>query len=172
MNNLHRELAPISDAAWADIEEETTRTLKRHLAGRRVVDVHSAAGVSLSAVGTGHLKTIAAPGDGIFARQRDVKALVEFRVPFELDRQQIDDVERGANDSDCVPLSGWSEKLLGAGMPAHVAKHLSVMTELNKQGRYDRMTDDLFKLTGQKPISMYDFVKLHAAEFTRPEIKT
>ena len=71
-----------------------------------------------------------------------------------------------------VPLSGWSERLLGAGMPAHVAKHLSVMTELNKQGRYDRMTDDLFKLTGQKPISMYDFVKLHAAEFTRPAIKT
>ena len=30
------------------------------------------------------------------------------------------------------------------------------------------MTDDLFKLTGQKPISMHDFVKLHAAEFTRP----
>ena len=70
-----------------------------------------------------------------------------------------------------VPLSGWSEKLLGAGVPAHIVKHLSVMTELNKQGRYDRMTDDLFKLTGQKPISMYDFVKLHAAEFTRPEIK-
>src|ERR1700675_229378 len=66
-----------------------------------------------------------------------------------------------------VPLSGWSEKLLGAGVPAHLVKHLSVMTELNKQGRYDRMTDDLFKLTGQKPISMYDFVTLHAAEFTR-----
>ena len=71
-----------------------------------------------------------------------------------------------------VPLSGWREKLLGAGVSEHVAKHLSVMTELNKQGRYDRMTDDLFKLTGQQPISMYDFVKLHAAEFMRPEIKT
>src|SRR5499425_1667396 len=71
-----------------------------------------------------------------------------------------------------VPLSGWSEKLLGAGVPAHIVKHLSVMTEMNKQGRYDRMTDDLFKLTGQKPISMYDFVKLHASEFTRPAIKT
>ena len=46
------------------------------------------------------------------------------------------------------------------------------MTELNKQGRYDRMTDDLFKLTGQKPISMYDFVKLHAAEFTRARAAT
>jgi uncharacterized protein YbjT (DUF2867 family) len=66
-----------------------------------------------------------------------------------------------------VPLSDWSEKLLGAGVPAHTVKHLSVMTELNKQGRYDRMTDDLFNLTGQKPMSMYDFVKLHAAEFTR-----
>ena len=66
-----------------------------------------------------------------------------------------------------VPLAGWSEKLLGAGVPAHIIKHLSVMTELNKQGRYDRMTDDLFNLTGQKPMNMYDFVKLHAAEFTR-----
>jgi uncharacterized protein YbjT (DUF2867 family) len=66
-----------------------------------------------------------------------------------------------------VPLSGWSEKLLGAGVPAHIVKHLSVMTEMNKQGRYDRMTDELFKLTGQKPTSMYDFVKLHASEFTR-----
>ena len=66
-----------------------------------------------------------------------------------------------------VPLSGWSEKLLEAGVPAHTVKHLCVMTELTKQGRYDRMTDDLFKLTGRKPLSMYDFVKLHAAEFTR-----
>jgi hypothetical protein len=46
MNNLHRELAPISDAAWAQIEEETTRTLKRYLAGRRVVDVHGPAGTA------------------------------------------------------------------------------------------------------------------------------
>jgi uncharacterized linocin/CFP29 family protein len=44
MNNLHRELAPISDAAWAEIEEETTRTLKRYLAGRRVVDMAPADG--------------------------------------------------------------------------------------------------------------------------------
>jgi len=111
MNNLHRELAPISEAAWADLEEETTRTLKRHLAGRRVVDVQGAGGVGLSAVGTGHLKTIAAPGEGILARQRDVKALVEFRVPFELDRQQIDDVERGANDSDWQPAKDAAQKI-------------------------------------------------------------
>jgi uncharacterized linocin/CFP29 family protein len=103
MNNLLRELAPISDAAWAQIEEETARTLKRYLAARRVVDLHGPSGVALSAVGTGHLQNIAAPGNGIIARQREVKALVELRVPFELDRQMIDDVERGANDSDWQP---------------------------------------------------------------------
>ncbi len=103
MNNLHRGLAPISDAAWSEIEEETSRTIKRCLAGRRVVDVQGPGGVDLSAIGTGHLRNVAAPGDGVLARQREVKPLVELRVPFELNRQQIDDVERGANDLDWQP---------------------------------------------------------------------
>src|SRR5271169_6433767 len=103
MNNLYRELAPISDAAWSQIAEEASRTFKRHLAGRRVVDVQGPGGVALSAVGTGHLRNVTPPSDGILARQRVVNALVEFRVPFGLDRQQIDDVERGADDSDWQP---------------------------------------------------------------------
>src|SRR5271156_3031380 len=114
MNNLHRELAPISDAAWAEIEEETTRTLKRYLAGRRVVDVPSPGGNTLPGVGTGHLKPIAAPGDGIIARQREVKPLVELRVPFELSRQEIDDVERGSDDSDWQPAKDAAKKLASA----------------------------------------------------------
>ena len=111
MNNLHRELAPISDAAWAQIEEETSRTLKRYLAGRRVVDVHGPAGSALSAVGTGHLHAVAAPGEGVTSRQRDAKALVELRVQFDLKRQMIDDVERGANDSDWQPAKDAARKL-------------------------------------------------------------
>jgi uncharacterized linocin/CFP29 family protein len=111
MNNLHRELAPISDAAWAQIEEEASRTLKRYLAGRRVVDVHGPAGAALSAVGTGHLRTVAAPGDGILARQRVVKPLVELRVPFDLDRHAIDDVDRGAEDSDWQPVKDAAKQI-------------------------------------------------------------
>jgi uncharacterized linocin/CFP29 family protein len=111
MNNLHRELAPISDGAWAQIEEEASRTLKRYLAGRRVVDVHAPGGADLSAVGTGHLRTIAAPRDGIIARQREAKALVELRAPFELDRRMIDDVERGANDADWQPAKDAARQI-------------------------------------------------------------
>jgi uncharacterized linocin/CFP29 family protein len=111
MNNLHRELAPISNAAWAEIEEETTRTLKRYLAGRRIVDVPSPGGMALPGVGTGHLKSIPAPAEGILARQREVKPLVELRVPFELSRQAIDDVERGSDDSDWQPAKEAAKKL-------------------------------------------------------------
>ena len=39
------------------------------------------------------------------------------------------------------------------------------MAELTRQGRYDRMTDDMFKFTDEAPTHMRDFVKLHAAEF-------
>jgi uncharacterized linocin/CFP29 family protein len=111
MNNLHRELAPISDAAWAQIEEEASRTLKRYLAARRVVDVEGPQGTMLSAIGTGHLNNIEAPADGIVARQRAVKPLVELRVPFQLDRQQIDDVERGSNDSDWQPVKDAARRI-------------------------------------------------------------
>lgn len=111
MNNLHRELAPISNGAWAQIEEEASRTLKRHLAARRVVDVQGPKGLEFPAVGTGHIRQIETPGDGIQAAEREVKALVEFRVPFELTRHAIDDVERGANDSDWSPLKDAARKI-------------------------------------------------------------
>ena len=111
MNNLHRDIAPISDAAWAQIEEEISRTFKRYLAGRRVVDVKGPSGSALSAVGTGHLRSIPIAREGVFARQREVKALVELRVPFELSRAAIDDVERGANDSDWQPAKDAARQI-------------------------------------------------------------
>jgi uncharacterized linocin/CFP29 family protein len=104
MDNLHRELAPVSAAAWAQIEQEAARTFKRHLAGRRVVDVHGPQGYELSAVGTGRARDIDAPADGVLARQRLAVSLVELRAPFTLAREEIDDVERGAQDSDWQPV--------------------------------------------------------------------
>jgi uncharacterized linocin/CFP29 family protein len=111
MNNLHRELAPVSDKAWAQIDEEASRTLRRHLAARRVVDVQGPKGLELSAVGTGHVHQIQAPGDGIQAVQREATTLVELRVPFEVTRQAIDDVERGATDSDWSSVKAAARKI-------------------------------------------------------------
>ena len=69
-----------------------------------------------------------------------------------------------------VPLGPWSEGLRQARFPEHVVSHLSAMADLTRQGRYDRMTDDLRKLTGEAPTTMGDFVKLHAAEFEPREL--
>ncbi len=68
-----------------------------------------------------------------------------------------------------VPLTSWSEGLRKMRFPEHAVSHLSAMTELNRQGRYDRMTDTLHKLTGQAPINMRDFVRAHADEFEQRE---
>jgi uncharacterized linocin/CFP29 family protein len=111
MNNLYRELAPVNEAAWAQIEEEVTRTFKRYVAGRRVVDVPGPKGTEFPAAGTGHLQVIASPREGVLARLREVKAVVELRVPFELERQAIDDVERGANDSDWQPAKDAARQI-------------------------------------------------------------
>ena len=95
MNNLHRELAPISDAAWAQIEEETSRTLKRYLAGRRVVDVQGPAAPPFR----GRHRP---PADDRGAERRHHRAAARGEAAgraarsVRADRQAIDDVERGA----------------------------------------------------------------------------
>ncbi|AVH22136.1 bacteriocin family protein [Nocardia cyriacigeorgica] len=114
MNNLHRELAPITSEAWSAIEEEATRTFKRHIAGRRVVDLSGPHGTDYSAVGLGRTAPIAAPDDGVQARQRLVAPLVELRVPFTLSREELDNVERGAEDADLDPVKDAAKRIAWA----------------------------------------------------------
>jgi uncharacterized linocin/CFP29 family protein len=111
MNNLHRELAPITDGAWAEIELEATRTFKRHIAGRRVVDVSEPSGSVTAAISTGHLLDVAPPGDGVVAHLRESRPLVRLRVPFTVGRTDVDDVERGSQDSDWDPVKEAAKQL-------------------------------------------------------------
>jgi uncharacterized linocin/CFP29 family protein len=111
LNNLHRDLAPISEDAWEQIETEARRTFIRNVAGRRVVDVVGPSGLALSAVGTGHIRPIDAPADGVVAHARDVKQVIELRVPFIVTRQAVDDVERGAQDSDWQPVKDAAKQI-------------------------------------------------------------
>lgn len=111
MNDLYRELAPITDEAWIEIEQEATRTFKRHIAGRRVVDVSDAGGPTTAAISTGHLTGVAAPAEEVVAHLRASKPLVRLRVPFTIARSAIDDVERGAQDSDWDPVKAAAKQL-------------------------------------------------------------
>jgi uncharacterized protein YbjT (DUF2867 family) len=65
-----------------------------------------------------------------------------------------------------IPVEPWREGLLQRGLPAHLVNHLATMADLHRAGRYERMSDDVFALTRQKPLSMQEFVRKNAAAFT------
>jgi uncharacterized protein YbjT (DUF2867 family) len=64
-----------------------------------------------------------------------------------------------------IPPADWARGLKQAGLPEHLTKHLLTMAELNRAGRYDRMADGVERVTGRPPISVREFVSLHAGEF-------
>jgi uncharacterized linocin/CFP29 family protein len=111
MNNLYRELAPVSSAAWAQIEDEAKRTFARHAAARKTVDVTGPDGLALAGIGSGHVTAIDPPADGVTAALREWRPVVELRVPFTLSRAEIDSVERGALDADWQPVKDAAKKI-------------------------------------------------------------
>ena len=97
MNHLTKELAPVTDAAWAQIDEEAERSLKHVLAGRRLLDVTGPLGWTESSVDLGRIDTLSsAPRDGVDAATRQVQPLVEFRTRFSLAHAELEAAERGA----------------------------------------------------------------------------
>jgi len=100
MNHLLRDFAPLPEAAWAAIEDESRSRLVTYLAARKLVDFEGPHGWTHSATNLGHVRPIAGPADGIRALQREVLPLVELRIPFVVSRATIDDASRGAQRLD------------------------------------------------------------------------
>ena len=100
MNDLLRALAPLADEAWRQIEEEAKRTLRDLLAARKLVDFTGPLGWEASSVNTGRARRLAEPASGVEAKLRAVQPLVELRVPFEVDRAELEALGRGATDPD------------------------------------------------------------------------
>src|SRR5262245_13670904 len=105
MNDLRRELAPITSEAWEAIDDEAKKALKLILAARRIVDFTGPLGWSVSAVSLGRTGALSdSPNEGVEAGLREVQPLVEFRTPFELSRTELDSITRGAKDPDLNPV--------------------------------------------------------------------
>jgi NAD(P)H dehydrogenase (quinone) len=64
-----------------------------------------------------------------------------------------------------IPPEDWERELKKVGLPEHLTKHLVTMAALNRAGRYDRMADGVERVTGRPPMSVREFVSLHADEF-------
>jgi uncharacterized linocin/CFP29 family protein len=101
MDILKRNLSPISDAAWAEIDEQARRVLRANLSARKFVDFNGPLGWDYTAATIGRLNISESEKKnevryGIF----DVQPLVETRVEFELNTWELDNVDRGAKDID------------------------------------------------------------------------
>jgi uncharacterized linocin/CFP29 family protein len=103
MNFLRRQLAPIAESAWPEIEREVQQALTSNLTARKVVDFTGPKGFDFSAVNLGKLTDTQRSEDGVNYGVRRVQPLIEVRVPFQLNIWELDNFSRGADNVDLEP---------------------------------------------------------------------
>jgi uncharacterized linocin/CFP29 family protein len=115
MSHLLREHAPITEATWRLIDEEAVERLRPALAARKLVDFSGPHGWEFSATNLGRVAPLdGGPVDGVTAVQRRVLPVVELRVPFALDREELRAADRGAEDVDLGPLDAAAKTIATA----------------------------------------------------------
>ena len=115
MSHLLRGLAPITRAAWSEIDDEARERLTPALAARKLVDFAGPLGWEHSATNLGRVESLAdEPVEGVEAAQRRVLPLVELRAQFTVERAELRDLDRGAVDTDFAALDAAAQRIAGA----------------------------------------------------------
>lgn len=138
MDVLKRELAPISQNAWNEIDKRAQEVLKNYLSARRFVNVNGPLGLDYTAVTEGRIDVHSDEllNYGVYS----VRPLIEPRVSFKLGRWELDNIERGAKDINFDALdeavkriAQFEEKVVFEGIEDACIKGL-VDTSPNKLG--------------------------------------
>ena len=109
---LYRDLAPVSKEAWEEIDETAARVLRSYLSARKVVNVNGPKGLDFNVITEGRLVEVEddSETDVCYAPYK-VQPLVESRIEFEMNRWELDNIQRGAKDVDYEPLEKATEKI-------------------------------------------------------------
>ncbi|HEV2309304.1 MAG TPA: family 1 encapsulin nanocompartment shell protein [Acidimicrobiia bacterium] len=112
MNHLFRELAPISEAAWTEIETEARRSLENFLGARKLVDFTGPHGWEASALSLGTIQAMpSGPVEGVDSARRQLQPYIELRARFALDRSELDAVDRGHTSPDLTAVTDAARKI-------------------------------------------------------------
>jgi len=115
MNHLLRSHAPITEAAWKQIDDEARQQLVPALAARKLVEFTGPLGWDHSAKNLGRVVELSSvPSDGLSAKQRRVLPLVELRSPFGVGREDLIAADRGAPDIDLDELGDAARRIARA----------------------------------------------------------
>lgn len=105
MDILRKSLAPITEKAWEEINDQARQVFKTILTARKFVDVDGPKGLDFGAVSLGRLSLKEQKEkEGVNYGINKVLPLIEIRKPFHLDLWELDNVSRGAEDVDLGPL--------------------------------------------------------------------
>jgi len=111
MNLLKRNLAPLTEEAWEEIDDRAAEVLKACLSARRVVHVNGPMGLDYTAVPEGRLVDISGDDGDVQSGIYKIQPLTEARISFSLDLKELDNLQRGAKDIDFEPLEEATRKM-------------------------------------------------------------
>lgn len=111
MQYLKKEQAPLTEAAWEEIEDQARKTLNAWLTARRFLTVEPPHGWDYPGFPMGRLTEIQEEKDGLCYAPRVFRPVVEIRKSFILDRWEMDNISRGCEDPDLAPLEKAAESV-------------------------------------------------------------
>lgn len=111
MDIFKRNLAPISDEAWNEIDERAEQVINSQLTTRQSLKVNGPKGLSYTAVPTGRLNILDNKSSNVKLGMYDNKSLVETRITFELSRWELDNLLRGAKDIELDALEDAAKEI-------------------------------------------------------------
>lgn len=105
MDILRRSLAPISQEAWQEIDEQARNIFQNVLTARRFADVDGPRGIDYGGISTGRLEMDETQKeDQVRYGIHRLQPLTEVRKSFRLNLWELDNAVRGAEDVDLGEL--------------------------------------------------------------------
>lgn len=112
MDILRRHLAPITEEAWEQIEDEARTVLMNLLTARKLIDVEGPQGWDYAGIPTGRMELVNKANDkNLSYGIRKTLPIVEPRVSFSLNIWELDNADRGAEDVELDNLSEAAERI-------------------------------------------------------------
>lgn len=113
MDILKRSVSPITDDAWNEIDETAATVISSMLTTRRVLKVNGPKGIDFTAVNEGRLENLqgdAKKGD-VCTGTYQLQPLTEARISFEINKWELDNIQRGAKDIDLSSLEDAAKQI-------------------------------------------------------------
>lgn len=112
MDIFRRNLAPIAEEAWEQIEDQAKTGLVNLLSARKIIDVEGPKGWDFAGIPTGRMKITETAKNKEFSYGiRNTIPVVEPRVSFSLNIWELDNAARGAEDVELDNLMKAVEKI-------------------------------------------------------------